>query len=283
MNVVFVHGGVSGIVASATPSLAHCLPDAVEARTALDAVELAVRALEDDPNLNAGYGAVLSLDGEIELDAGIADGVTGRVGGVANVRVRHPVTLARRVLDETPHVLVTGTGAARLGADLERLDDTTPEQRRRFTEAQRAGTLHPDHFGSPEHVDTVGAIAVDGAGRLAAASSTGGVFGKLPGRVGDAPIFGAGIYASESVAVVGTGVGELFLETLAAMGVGRLVEGGSAPQPACEEIIRRLGERSPAAAGLMALDASGEVGAAFRGGSWAVEGPLGPIAALRLE
>ena len=109
------------------------------------------------------------------------------------------------------------------------------------------------------------------------------MFGKLPGRIGDAPIFGAGIYASEQVAVVGTGVGELFLETLAALRAGRLVEEGLDAQAACEQTVAWLGQRRPLEAGLLALDARGRVGAAFRGGSLAIEGPDGPLDVVRLD
>ncbi|HEU4480989.1 MAG TPA: isoaspartyl peptidase/L-asparaginase, partial [Actinomycetota bacterium] len=105
---------------------------------------------------------------------------------------------------------------------------------------------------------------------------------KMPGRVGDAPVFGAGIYASPQVAVVGTGVGELFLETLACMRVGALVEDGSSPQAAVEEVVRKLGRRSDVPAGLLALDTEGRTGAAFRGGSWDVEGPEGPFEAVKI-
>ncbi len=103
----------------------------------------------------------------------------------------------------------------------------------------------------------------------------------MPGRVGDSPIFGAGLYASPEVAVVGTGVGELFLETLACYRAGALVEGGLDPQSACERIIEHLGKVKPLEAGLLAIDPEGRVGAAFRGGSWAVEGPDGPLTPAR--
>jgi beta-aspartyl-peptidase (threonine type) len=283
VNDVFVHGGVSGLEKE-LPSLGDSVMAALDAAAALDAVEAAVVTLEDNPLLNAGYGSVLTIDGTIEMDAGVADGATGACGAVANVTVTHPIRLARRVLEQTPHVLLAGAGAMALGDDMPMLDDTTPEQRRRWEAAKRAGTLAPSRYGAPEHVDTVGAVALDAQGRLAAGSSTGGVFGKLPGRVGDAPIFGAGLYASESVAVVGTGVGELFLETLACLRVALLVEDEDAdPQDACERVIRWLGRRRSVSAGLLALDRSGRVGAAFRGGSLAVEGPQGPLEAVRLE
>jgi len=279
MSLIFVHGGVSGLEKDLS-SLAYAVGDC--SGSAIDCVERAVRALEDDPELNAGFGAVLNLDGEVELDAGIADGSTGRVAGIANVAVRHPISLARRVLENTPHVLLTGAGARRFGADLEPMARSSDEQHDRWEKANADGSLAPENYGAPEHVDTVGAIALDERGRLAAGSSTGGVFGKMPGRVGDAPIFGAGIYASAEAAVVGTGVGELFLETLACARAGRLIEDGASPQEACEATIGYLGGKDDTTAGILALDHEGRHGAAFRGGSWAVEGPDGPVAAKRL-
>lgn len=279
--LVFVHGGVSG-VAKPLPSLAYAVEAGDAGGGALDAVEAAVRALEDDPELNAGVGSVANLAGLLELDAGIVDGASGRCGGVAAVGVRHPVTLARRVLEKTPHVLVVGDGAMALGRDLAPVGPPTRREARAWARARAEGRLEPDHFGRADQVETVGALALDADGRLAAASSTGGVRGKVPGRVGDSPVFGAGIYASRAAAAVGTGVGELFMETLACFRVGRLIEQGAAPQPAAEEVVALLGERSDAAAGLLALDGRGRVGAAFRGGSWAVEGPDGPLEPVRL-
>ena len=283
MNIVYVHGGVSGTSKPGTADLSPAVERARNSPAALDAVELAVQVLEDDPLLNAGWGSVLNRDGGLELDAGIADGLTGACGATANVSVRHPITLARRVLEDTPHVLVTGTGAELLGAALEQLSSTTAEQRRRWERARAEGRLDTESFAAPEHVDTVGAVALDADGGLAAGSSTGGVFGKLAGRVGDASVFGAGFYATSSAAVVGTGVGELFVEMLASFRVARLIEDGEAPQAACEEIIERLGARRRTAAGLLALDSDGRAGAAYRGASWVVEGPDGPVTATRID
>jgi L-asparaginase / beta-aspartyl-peptidase len=283
VGVVFVHGGVSGLRKGELPSLEYAIEAGETGRGRLDSVEHAVAALEDDPALNAGWGSVVDLSGEPSLDAGIADGSTGRAGAVAGVAVRHPISLARRVLERTPHVLLAGAGAMELGSDLELLHGTTEEQLNRWLKAAHSGELHPAKYGSPEHVDTVGAVALDDSGYLAAGSSTGGVFGKMPGRVGDSPVFGAGFFASRSAAVVGTGVGELFLETLASLRCGELIEQGLEPQLACEEIVGFLGERSGLSAGLLALDLRGRVGAAFRGGSWAVEGPEGPLRATRID
>jgi len=280
MTVVFVHGGVAGRPKELR-DLAYAVGAGAAMPSALDAVEAAVAALEDDPVLNAGFGSTLTRDGTLELDAGIA--CAGHCGGVANVRVRHPISLARRVLEDTPHVLMTGAGANALGADMELLDDTSPAQRERWRRAVAAGELDADRYGAPEHVDTVGAVALGEDRVLAAASSTGGVFGKLPGRVGDAPVHGAGVYTTAEVAVVGTGVGELFLEMLAAAQVAHAVEGGADPQEACEEVVARLGERERTAAGLLVVDRRGRYGAAFRGASWSVWGPSGRLDPVRLD
>jgi beta-aspartyl-peptidase (threonine type) len=190
--------------------------------------------------------------------------------------------LARRVLEDTPHVLLTGAGADALGVDMPRIRGTSTAQQQRWEEARAAGRLNLHDYAAPEHVDTVGAVALGDAGRLAAGSSTGGVFGKMPGRVGDSPVFGAGFYASKAAAVVGTGVGELFLETLASLRCGELIEQGMDPHLACEETVGLLRQRSDMAAGLLALDVRGRVGVVYRGGSWAVQGPEGPIRATRI-
>jgi beta-aspartyl-peptidase (threonine type) len=283
---LFVHGGVSGTARGETGELALAIRAGLESRSAIDVVEAAVVVLENDPELNAGFGATLSSEGTIELDAGIADGRTGLVGGVANVAVENPIRLARAVMEQTPHVLVTGAGAAALGARLgmDVLGSTSQRQQERFRKAEREGRFGREHFGSPEAVDTVGAVALDEDGYLAAGSSTGGVFGKLPGRVGDSPVFGAGFYADGVAAVVGTGVGEEFLRTVACYRVAHRISAGASPQEACEEMISELGRRSDKdTAGLLALNRDGRVGAAFRGAMWQVEGPAGPFEARQMD
>jgi L-asparaginase / beta-aspartyl-peptidase len=277
--LVAVHGGVSG-TAKEVPVLQVAVPSK-RGPSALDLVEVAVRALEDHPELNAGYGAVLDQAGEIELDAGIADGATGRCGGVANVRSRHPISTALRLMRETPHVLLTGTGAQDFASGEEQLRDTTPEQRERWERARDEGRLGLDDYGEPASVDTVGAVAVDDTGNVAAGSSTGGVFGKMSGRVGDAPIFGAGMYADPLVAVVGTGVGEIFLTGLGCARVAGHVADGSHPQQACERVIVELlshpaVEVADPSAGLLAIDNQGRIGAAYKGAAW-------PVAAIGME
>jgi beta-aspartyl-peptidase (threonine type) len=282
---VYVHGGVSGRTREAR-DLTYAVAAAQVSSSALGAVEAAIMKLEDDPELNAGYGAVLNVAGGLELDAGISDGSTGAVGAVAGIAVRNPIRLARAVLEHTPHVLVAGQGAARLAVELglAPLEDTTPSQRARWQESLSGKASAGDGFGAPEQVDTVGAVALDERGRLCAGSSTGGVAGQMAGRVGDSPLFGAGFYASRAVAVIGTGVGELFIETLASLRAGHLIECGVAPQQACESTLAMLGERrADAAAGLLALDDEGRVGAAYRGDSWSLAGPEGIMDAVRLE
>lgn len=279
-TIVYVHGGVG-----TKPPEEHGLGYAVNAGAgltrALDAVEAAVRAMEDDPHWNAGYGAVLNAAGDLELDAGIADGLTGQVGAVAGVNVRNPISLARTVLQETPHVLLSGRGAMALATRDDILRETTPSQRGRWLRAKSEGKLDPAAYAQ-EGGDTVGAVVLDEFGGLAAGSSTGGVFGKMPGRIGDSPVFGAGLYADGHVAVVGTGVGELFLESLACVRVAGLVQAGAHPQQACSHVVHQLHGRRPFPAGLLALDAQGRVGAAFHGAAWSVEGRGGPVHATRV-
>jgi L-asparaginase / beta-aspartyl-peptidase len=280
---LYVHGGVAVAARESPHSLAHALPSALRAGSALDAVEEAVRTLEDDPELNAGYGSVLSRGGLLELDAGLADGASGRFAGVIGVTVRHPISLARRVMERTPHVLMAGGGAMRLAADMEMLEATTDKQLQLWKRAAQEGDFEEERFGLSDEIDTVGAVALDDRGNLAAGSSTGGVLGKLEGRVGDAPIFGAGVYASAGAAVVGTGIGEVFITNLASGRAGLLIERGAHPQEACEEIVHLLGRSEPFIAALLALDSEGRVGAAFRGGELLAEGPSGPLDSATVE
>ena len=282
MGVVYVHGGVSGIQKDVLPDLSEAIARGLSGSTALDMVEASVMVLEDDPVLNAGFGAVLDASGNVSLDAGIADGSSGTFGAVAGVTVANPISLARRVLAETPHAFMIGDGAMELARDLAAVR-ISPERRSQWEQAKRDGRLGPDVYGRPERVDTVGAVAIDDSGRLAAGSSTGGVFGKLPGRVGDSPVFGAGFYASSKAAVIGTGVGELFLESSACARVGHLIEEGTSPQDACDRVISYLGSRATTSAGLLAIDRSGTCGCSYRGGSLSAFGPDGRVTPVRFD
>ncbi len=182
--------------------------------SALDAVAAAVAVLEDDAAFNAGRGAVFTAEGSVELDAAIMDGASRRAGAVARVtRTRHPVALARAVMERTPHVMLAGVGADAFAVTtgLEQVDNEwfkTPERRRQWDESGAT-------FDRAMKYGTVGAVARDGRGRLAAATSTGGVTGKKWGRIGDSPVIGAGTFADAHVAVSATGSGEDFLRAVA--------------------------------------------------------------------
>lgn len=230
--------------------------------TALDAVAAAVRVLEDNPLFNAGRGAVFTAEGRNELDASIMDGRTLKAGAVAGVtRTRHPIDLARAVMERTPHVMLAGPGADRFSAEqgLEQVDPSwfrTEERWQQFQawkSRQQAAALDPTHlFG------TVGAVAMDTAGNLAAATSTGGMTGKRWGRVGDSPIIGAGTYARNGqCAVSATGSGEYFIRESAARQVcDRVAWRGESLSDAAKATIAAVGAIG-GDGGLIAMGADG--------------------------
>ena len=216
------------------------------AGSALDAVQAAAVALEDDPLFNAGRGAVLNEHGEVEHDAAIMCGHTGAVGGVAAVRgVRNPIVLARAVMERTPHVLLVAAGAEAL-AERERVARVDPAwhvTERREAQWQSAG-------------DTIGAVAIDGHGHLAAATSTGGILQKLAGRIGDSPLPGAGLYASDDAcAVSASGHGEAIMRAVAAHEVAAGVRHGG--RSLAESVRAALG-RVEGPAGLIAVGPDAE-------------------------
>jgi isoaspartyl peptidase/L-asparaginase-like protein (Ntn-hydrolase superfamily) len=219
--------------------------------SALDAVQAAVESLEDCPLLNAGRGSVLTTEGRVEMDASIMSGADLRAGAVASVTgVRHAVALARVVMDETSHVLVTGPGAERLAGE-HSLEVCAPEWF--VTEKQRERWMTSK--------GTVGAVALDAEGHLAAATSTGGVKGQLPGRVGDSPLIGAGTYADDATcAVSSTGDGELIIRAGLAAEVSALMRlsGLDLAKAASRALRDRVGPLR-GDAGLIALDAAGNV------------------------
>ena len=183
--------------------------------TSLDAVEAAVRVLEDDPNFNAGRGAVFTYEGTNELDAAIMDGRDRKAGAVTGVtRTNNPIGLARAVMEQSPHVMLSREGADQFAREqgLEQVDPSyfaTPERRRQLDEMK---ALKTTSFDVDLKYGTVGAVAVDQAGHVAAATSTGGLTGKRWGRIGDSPIIGAGTYADDrACAVSATGAGEFFI------------------------------------------------------------------------
>jgi beta-aspartyl-peptidase (threonine type) len=235
--------------------------------SATDAVEAAIRALEDDPNFNAGRGAVFTYDGRNELDAAIMDGSDRSAGAVTGVTTtRHPVSLARAVKDHSPHVLLRGRGADQFSREqgLEQVDNSwfaTPERRRQLDE-MKANKVNA--FDVDLKYGTVGAVALDANGHVAAATSTGGLTGKRWGRIGDSPIIGAGTYADDGAAAVSaTGSGEYFIRALAAYQVAERVKiGGESLQQALDDSladVRSLGGTG----GMIAVAPTGEMAWGF--------------------
>jgi beta-aspartyl-peptidase (threonine type) len=242
---------------------------------ALDAVCAAVVVLEDDPLFNAGTGSTLNRDGEAEMDAAVMVGAGLQCGGVAAIRrVKNPVLVARRVMEATPHVLLAGRGALTFAREqgFRDYDPVTRESRARFRRALAA------------RGNTVGAVALDTSGVLAAATSTGGIALKLPGRIGDSPIPGAGNYATRHAAASATGQGELMMRALATKQLCDLVAAGRGISVAARAAVGGLPAAPEDAAGLIAVDKAGRVGVAIRGGrmphAWLAEGAQRVVARL---
>ncbi len=276
---IVVHGGAGDINRAALgperdKAYREALSEAVKAGAAvldrggssLDAVEAAARVMEDDPHFNAARGAVFTAAGKTELDAAIMDGATMRAGAVADVtHTRYPITLARAVMEKTPYVLLAGPGADAfsLESGMEQEDSayffTESRWQSLVKQLQKEGKpIPPRPAGVPtadqaaplaqwqEPADlrrfgTVGVVALDRQGNVAVATSTGGLQGKMPGRVGDSPLIGAGTYASnQSCAVSGTGVGEFFIRYTVAREVCALVQlKGLTLQEAADEVIHK--------------------------------------------
>ena len=237
--------------------------------TSMDAVTRAVVLLEDNPLFNAGKGAVFTLDGRNELDASIMDGSTLKAGAVCGVtRIRNPVELARAVMEKSEQVMLAGTGAEEFAAAqgfsfVPQSYFYTPERWMQL-ERIRGGDARLSAL-TISHIGTVGAVAVDGRGRLAAATSTGGMTGKRYHRIGDSPIIGAGTYADDrSCAVSATGHGEVFIRSVVAHDIcARMRFGGRGIGEAVREVV--LGEL-PALGGeggVIAIDARGEIAIEF--------------------
>lgn len=183
--------------------------------SALDAVETAVRVLEDDPHFNAGKGAVFTYEGKNELDAAIMDGRQRQAGAVAGVTAtKNPISLARAVMEKSPHVFMAGDGANQFSKDIgaEQVDPSYFRVEERWRQLQKLKAQGAAYFDAEVKYGTVGAVARDTSGHLAAATSTGGLTGKRWGRIGDAPVIGAGTYADDrACAVSATGSGEYYI------------------------------------------------------------------------
>lgn len=263
MRTLVVHGGAGEWPAELRDAAAAALEKALAAgwveRTALQAAITAVRVLEDDPLFNAGIGATFNAGGFIEHDAGVMEGAGLEAGAVAAIEgVRHPIDLARAVLDDGRHVLLVGAGAMAFADEkgVERADPALFAVPRRSEQLERWKVS-----------DTVGAIALDDDGHVAAACSTGGYTGKRPGRVGDSPIPGAGFYADDNAgASCCTGTGEYFIRLVTAFSATSLLGAGVPAKEAAERVIDELGSRLQGSGGIIVLDTRGEPAAAFNTG-----------------
>lgn len=218
--------------------------------SALDAVEAAVIELENNPLFNAGTGSTLNRDGQVETDAAIMDGATLHAGAVAAVSgIRNPITLARRVLDASPHIVLAGSGALEFAI------------KQGITPCDPADLVVPAQQQHWQHEHgTVGAVARDSEGRLAAATSTGGIFDKLPGRIGDTPLIGCGTYADEFAAVSCTGRGEDIIRVTLARKASWLLAQGAKSKIAAERAMQEFAARTQSEAGLIVVDRRGQVG-----------------------
>ena len=284
--VLGIHGGTGEAKKDMTPALEKSLRADLEralvagyeqlnkpAGNGLDAVEAAIRVLEDSPNFNAGKGAVFTHEGRNELDASIMEGKTLRAGAVAGVTVvKNPITAARAVMEKSKHVLLVGRGAEVFAtqAGLEIVDPAYFWTERRWKQIQDVWRKEAEQSGdkgrkaqqvaSPGHVwGTVGAVALDQAGNLAAGTSTGGMTNKMFGRVGDSPVIGAGTYADNGAcAVSATGHGEYFIRYAVAHDIAALVKyKGLGVGAAAAEVVQHKLKAAGGEGGVIALDAQG--------------------------
>lgn len=251
--------------------------------TALDAVTAAVLVLEDSPRFNAGKGAVYNALGEHELDASVMEGHSSRAGAVAGVRsIRNPVLLARKVMEDSPHVLLMGAGAETFAdehPDIQRVENSwfdTPQRLQQLQRARQAqdrsasvdaagsGSDFGDDGERGRYFGTVGAVALDAHGHIAAATSTGGMNNKRWGRVGDAPLIGAGTYANAQCGVSATGWGEYFIRAAVAHDIcARMAYRGDSLKAAAEQVIMQRIPEMGGDGGVIALDRDGNIALPF--------------------
>ena len=287
-TTIVVHGGAWKIPASLSAASLRGVEAAARAGgallrgggSALDAVERAVRSLEDDEAFDAGHGAVLNAAGRVELDAVIMEGSGLRAGGVAAIgAVANPVSVARLVMERTEHCLLVGEGATEFArangvAILPDLELVTAAALAEFEEMQRFPTSVKTLFNHGLAHDTVGAVAIDEAGRVAAATSTGGISCKMVGRVGDSPLIGSGCFADDFAGAVSTtGHGESIMRLNIARQISLALEGGAPPDEACAAALANMRRRVGGCGGAICVDRTGRAAAAFTTErmAWAVE------------
>jgi len=300
--ILLIHGGAWDIPSDLLDAHEQGVFDALQegwrvldaGGSALDAVETAVTSLENDPAFDAGRGSFLTRDGRVQLDALIMDGATLRAGGVACVEhIRNPIRAARLVLDKSPHVYFVGPGAeefaARHGMPLiDNSELVLDRERRRLAEAQareQAGAPDQTFSGRPDPAhpedshDTVGAVALDAEGRLAAATSTGGTLNKDPGRVGDSSLIGCGCYADNACAAVSlTGWGEPIMKLVLGKWATDRVMTGRSPEQVAPDAMAYLLRRTGGHGGIILLAPDGRYGLAHNTPrmAWGVHTSVGP-------
>ncbi|MEA9481556.1 isoaspartyl peptidase/L-asparaginase [Xanthomonas campestris] len=243
--------------------------------SAVDAVAVTITVLEDAPQFNAGRGAVFTHDGKNELDAAIMDGASGKAGAIAGVHtVKNPILLARSVMDRSKHVMLVGDGAEQFAREwgIALVDPSYFRTEKRWQQLQKARKAEAGDrqaqaaldLETAKHFGTVGALALDRDGHLAAGTSAGGMTNKRYGRVGDAPIIGAGTYANTQCAVSGTGWGEFYIRAVAAYDIcARMKYAGQSLQQAAEAVIDQQIPKAGGDGGAIALDAQGNAAFPF--------------------
>ena len=255
---IIVHGGAGRISDEELPQrLEGCKEAALagwkilkQAGAALDAAEAAVVVLEDNPLFNAGTGSTLNSLGQVEMDAAIMEGSTLAAGAVAAVqRIKNPIQLARRVMEDGRHVLLVCEGALSFARQIG-FPQCAPDSLIVAAERKRWEEKH----------GTVGCVALDGAGKIAVATSTGGIFNKLPGRVGDSPLLGCGTYADELGGVSCTGHGEAMMRVVMAKSTLELLKSGADPRSAANQAIVLLAKKTGSTGGLIVINRQGRIG-----------------------
>ena len=255
---IIIHGGAGPIKDNSLPArLNGCKAAALagwkilqQGGSSLDAAEAAVVVLEDNPLFNAGTGSTLNSLGKVETDAAIMDGASLRAGSVAAVSgIKNPIKLARRVMADGRHVMLACEGALMFAREIG-FPEISPESMIVDSQAKKFESKH----------GTVGCVAFDAAGKLAVATSTGGIFKKLPGRVGDSPLIGCGTYADDAGAVSCTGHGEAIIRVVLAKSAVDFMKAGADPQSAAARAVELLESKTGSTGGLIVIDCLGKIG-----------------------
>src|SRR5579863_10165714 len=276
--VLLVHGGAWAIPDDMVEAHLNGVRNAMAAGwqvlnrggSSLDAVEEAVVVMEDDETFDAGRGSFLNRDGKVQLDALIMEGATLRAGGVGCVEhLRNPIRAARKILSESPHVYFVAEGAERFAAEhgiqlCKNEDLIIPREVERLREFHaHAGEEQPDLFASTLSHDTVGAVALDRDGNIAAATSTGGTLDKAPGRLGDSSLIGCGCYADNTTAAASTtGWGEPIMKLVLAKWTADRIAAGNLPEWSAQEAMNYLKQRVNGHGGIIVLNREGHIGIA---------------------